>query len=315
LLLGWADVDGQALCSWPAPFYNVCWQEPVAETTPAGEFHGQRREPVYPRERATPPYLAGREAEQSVFGNVLNKVLAGRSPDADIVMYGPRGVGKTVLLNWVRHEIPETAGRDGAAHASRVVPDDLSSSPSAVWEWLLPGDIRRRLLPDRIQAGVGGTSATWELTEALSSECKKTPRMLLVDEAHTLDSALCRHLLNLSQKVRNEGAPFLLVLAGTPSLPSFLDDVNATFCERSVIIGISRLDAESTAQAIRQPLLNDDVEIDAEALEDAAKDSQHYPYFIQLWGKALWDAAKDAELTRLTPGKRRSQKPMSTASG
>ena len=37
-----------------------------------------------------------------------------------------------------------------------------------------------------------------------------------------------------------------------------------------------------------KPLTRHDVEIDADASDAVIDESQHYPYFIQLWGDALW---------------------------
>ena len=120
-----------------------------------------------------------------------------------------------------------------------------------------------------------------------------------MDEAHTMDAGLCNGLLNLSQEIRNE-VPFLLVLAGTPGLRHFLSTVNASFVERSNKIGIGRLDAQSTADAIVKPLNEHGIKIDDSTLAPVVEDSQHYPYFIQLWGEALWDLAKEKELQTLT---------------
>ena len=58
-------------------------------------------------------------------------------------------------------------------------------------------------------------------------------------------------------------------------------------------------DAAATA-ALSKPLTRHDVEIDADALDAVIEDSQHYPYFIQLWGDALWQwhlANPNARLT------------------
>ncbi len=137
------------------------------------------------------------------------------------------------------------------------------------------------------------------LLNALISQCKKNPLVALVDEAHTMEPGLCRSLLNLSQEVREE-APFLLVLAGTPGLAHLLTTVGASFVERSTKMGIARLDAQATADAIVKPLDADGVHIAADALEHVVEDSQHYPYFIQLWGEALWDLAKEKDLQKLT---------------
>ena len=92
----------------------------------------------------------------------------------------------------------------------------------------------------------------------------------------------------------------MLVLAGTPGLAHFLSTVGASFVERSTKMGIARLDAQATADAMVKPLQEDGITVDADALEDVVEDSQHYPYFIQLWGEALWDLAKEKDLQKLT---------------
>ena len=92
----------------------------------------------------------------------------------------------------------------------------------------------------------------------------------------------------------------MLVLAGTPGLAHFLSTVGASFVERSTKMGIARLDAQATADAMVKPLQEDGITVDADALEDVVEDSQHYPYFIQLWGEALWNLAKEKELQKLT---------------
>ena len=112
---------------------------------------------------------------------------------------------------------------------------------------------------------------------------------MLLDEAHALDTAVGSALLNASQQVRAQ-APFLLVLAGTPGLPKRLDAMDVSFWSRLAdgLLGIGRLSDNAAQQALREPLSAHDVSIDADALATAAVYSQRYPYFIQLWGDALW---------------------------
>ena len=168
-----------------------------------------------------------------------------------------------------------------------------------MWNSLLSGDWTNNLNPNEITVSLLALRATWgakststeSLKKALIEECKKTPLVFLLDEAHLMDPILCRSLLNLSQKVRAK-APFLLVLAGTPDLPNFLGSVNATFSERATRIGIGRLDTEATVDAIKRPLKKHGITIKPDALQKIVEDSQQYPYFIQGWGKALWDEAK-----------------------
>ena len=266
----------------------------------------KRSSPFKPGDGQLPPYLAGREKEQAIIREKLNELNDGIAPSDNILMYGPRGMGKTALLGWIGKEIEKNDPTDTAIRAEYVTPYDLTS-PAKMWERLLPSDFWDGLKLDKTNLKLPIVSATWKsgspssklLESALIQECNKAPLVFLVDEAHTMDPDLCRGLLNLSQSVRRE-APFLLVLAGTPGLRAFLNSVNASFSERSTMTGIGRLSEEATAEAITKPLQEDDIAIDPDVLQKVVLDSQQYPYFIQRWGKELWDEAKKTNLTRLT---------------
>ena len=124
---------------------------------------------------------------------------------------------------------------------------------------------------------------------------------MLLDEAHTLDIEVGRTLLNTSQQVRDE-APFLLVLAGTPGLAAHLGAMNASFWSRldEGRLGIGLLSDAAARAALTEPLAAHGVGIDTDALHTVVEDSQRYPYFIQVWGRALWQRRLTADVTRLT---------------
>ncbi|WP_424947456.1 AAA family ATPase [Candidatus Spongiihabitans sp.] len=262
--------------------------------------------PFRPGDGQRPPYLAGRESEQGRLRKILAEISAGRPPAANMVMYGPRGMGKTVLLNWLVDEVEKTAKHNRPLRTVQSTPTIFPSLKS-LWNKLISDDWKEKLWPNQIELGAGGNKIVWnskapdddDLVSALIEECKERPVVLLMDEAHTMEPAFCQALLNISQQAR-QNAPFLLVLAGTPGLRHFLSTVNASFIERSNVIGIARLDAQATADAIVKPLNEHGIEIDADDLERVVEDSQHYPYFIQLWGESLWDLAKQKELQKLT---------------
>ncbi|WP_424947459.1 AAA family ATPase [Candidatus Spongiihabitans sp.] len=269
--------------------------------TQIGDFN-----PFRPGTGQSPPYLAGRESEQGRLRQILAEMAAGRSPATDMVMYGPRGMGKTVLLNWLVDEAEKGGTNDNSIRTSATTPDELKE-PIDMWNCLLSMDWKKRLKPSHWMAKLPIISATWEskaaaspaLVNTLVKECKKQPLVFLMDEAHTMDAGLCRVLLNISQKVRKK-APFLLVLAGTPGLSHFLTTVGASFAERPKKMGIARLDEQSAADAIVKPLNEEGIKIGAGALKQVVEDSQCYPYFIQLWGEALWNLAKKNNLQKLT---------------
>ena len=51
-----------------------------------------------------PPLLAGREREQEILLEALDKLLNGTVAPRGMLLSGPRGMGKTVLLDWFLQE-------------------------------------------------------------------------------------------------------------------------------------------------------------------------------------------------------------------
>lgn len=132
------------------------------------------------------------------------------------------------------------------------------------------------------------------MTEALRARAKERPLLVLLDEAHTLEPRVGRLLLNAAQGARRH-APFLLVLAGTPDLQARLSAVEASFWGRARELPIGRLEEAAAAEAVRRPLAREGVEIEAAALDRIVRESHGYPFFLQVWGSAVWDALHDAQ--------------------
>ncbi len=241
---------------------------------------------------AAPPALTGRAAEQAVLSRCLADLRGNAAPPHDVVLVGPRGNGKTVLLRWFQHACAQS---QPAVDAVWLTPTALPSQ-TALSDALASRRWLAKLLPRKVGiASVG--SAEWapldgrsNLAEALTSRCRRRPLVVLLDEAHTLDLDVGTALLNASQQVRVAEAPFLLVLAGTPGLTTHMDGMNASFWSRlgEGELGIGRLSEEAAKQALIEPLNAHGVAIDAEALAYVVAQSQCYPYFVQLWGDALW---------------------------
>ena len=243
-----------------------------------------------PGDGAPPPALAGRSAQQAVLARCLGDLARGAAPPHNVVLVGPRGNGKTALLHWFKTACDESAP---SVDVMRVTPSEIANAQGLI-DAVAPRRGVAKLLLRKI--GIASVaSAQWLPTQernfkrALLARCRRRPLALLVDEAHTLDLDMGRMLLNASQEVRAE-APFLLGLAGTPGLAARLGAMDASFWSRlgAGLLGIGRLDAEAARAALVEPLGANGVRIDAPALEAVVDDSQRYPYFIQLWGDALW---------------------------
>ena len=270
-----------------------------------------------------PPVLAGREAEQALLGDYLdaatedpgNRGRLKRPIPHDIILYGPRGNGKTVLLR----EFAATCRAQGAqvieldsseidtigALARELAPPPrlgvVTKAGRGLWRLLVGHDPSRAAtgasvgVPGVASAGVSLSDreekALANALRVLARErTQQGPLVVVLDEAHVLDVKVGRRLLNLSQNLRTaDSAPFLLVLAGTPNLEAHLGKMDATFWDRSKVVPIGRLDAPDAQVALVAPLVDKSVRFDPGALARVVADSQAYPYFIQLWGKALCD--------------------------
>ncbi|MGI9323195.1 MAG: AAA family ATPase [Pseudomonadales bacterium] len=254
--------------------------------------------PFKPGMGRMPPHLAGRDAEQSMFALNLEAMYK-EGVGNTVVMYGPRGMGKTVLLNWLKAE----SDKRGIT-AKIAAPSTGMKSVDDLAQWILPPD----WLPSSTSVGVEGLlHLKWDnpsaskragLVEHLIDACQQQPHALLLDEAHRYPPDACADLLNVCQQV-SVAAPFFAVLAGTPGLEPFLREVGATFVERVEKIGVGPLDKDAAAGAISVPLQEDGISIQEEALAHVVQDAQRYPFFLQLWGTALWAHAMDRQAKEL----------------
>lgn len=262
-----------------------------------------RQGPFRPGAGGLPPYLAGRASEQALCRDLLGDLRDGLAPPRDLVLHGPRGNGKTALLVWLRQEAASYAGVEVLSLTPAGIPTEARLverlAPASWWRRLAPGQVSVRGITWR----TGREDGLPPLDEALRARAQKGPLLLLIDEAHTLDLHVGRALLNAGQQI-GRTLPFLLVLAGTPSLRAHLNAMNATFWNRAERRPVGRLDGPATAAAVRNPLRSEGIDVDEDALAHVVRDSHGYPYFVQLWGQAVWRQAAAADSSD-TGGSRR----------
>jgi hypothetical protein len=114
---------------------------------------------------------------------------------------------------------------------------------------------------------------------------------LLIDEMQDIApddvSALCAACHELSQS----GAPLVVVGAGLPHLPAVLS-ASKSYSERLFrYVRIDRLDRADADRAVVAPIERENAAITSDALDKLFETSGGYPYFVQAYGKAAWDAA------------------------
>jgi hypothetical protein len=289
------------------------------------------RNPYAPGAGQRPPELAGRDEQLSAFDVVLERVARSR-PERSLVLTGLRGVGKTVLLNALRsaavrrrwgtgklearpdqglrrplssalHQAVRELGhprQDEADHVLGVIRAfaQRDAGPSAklrdVWNPGIDvpavrgradsGDIEIDLV--ELFTDVGGLAADVGRGVAV-----------FIDEMQDLGpddvSALCAACHEISQS----GLPVIVVGAGLPHLPAVLS-ASKSYSERLFRYQrIDRLARDAADLALSAPAKEEDAEFTPGALDRMYAATGGYPYFIQAYGKAVWDLAPTSPIT------------------
>lgn len=208
-----------------------------------------------------------------------------------LIFIGPRGYGKTTLLNWTKRQALGQGIRSIRLDTSQIL------TGQSLQDHLMRDSWWTRFVAAPLRRGTGVRLRNPEasnVTRTLARIAKKRPTILLIDEAQTLDTTLGAQLLQAAQTLASEGTPLLLILAGTPNLPSHLRKMRVTFWERSAIFPLLRLDQCASSEAIRTPFQQEGYDIVPEALESIVEDSHGYPYFLQLWGRSLWSQVRQS---------------------
>jgi hypothetical protein len=289
------------------------------------------RNPYAPGAGQRPPELAGRDQELAAFDVVLERVARGR-PERSLVLTGLRGVGKTVLLNALRSAAVRRQWGTGKLEARPDQPlrRPLSSAlHQAVRELGHPGSegvehvlgvvksfARRDAGPgaklrDRWDPGIDALAVPGradsgdieiDLVELLGDVGGLAAELgtgvaVFVDEMQDLGpddvSALCAACHEISQA----GLPLIVVGAGLPHLPAVLS-ASKSYSERLFRYQrIDRLSREAADQALTAPARDEDASYDDDALAAMYAATGGYPYFIQAYGKTVWDLAPRSPIT------------------
>ena len=262
-------------------------------------MHGEKQSatgscPFNPAFGGIPPYLAGREQEQRSIARYIHALKHGERAPFAMIVFGPQGNGKAALLQWAQRLALEKGVNSISVASSTIETEDALVRELSARRWR--NGIVKAASAFGLQLPVNGQRAR-TVQEALEKRERRRPLLLSIDEAHALDPDVGQHLLQAAQLVYGEGAQMLLMIVGSPDLPSHLLGMRAGFVERSRILPLARLEAGASADAVRIPLEAANRSISTEALDQVVQESHGYPFFLQLWGKVLWYGVETAERT------------------
>ncbi len=284
---------------------------------------------------ATPPlYLAGREPQLTRFPKLLR---AAPEIPANVCLTGLRGVGKSVLLKefetlalaegWAvaRHQVEPRHNTEEAVSRFLAQSTEAAKARMSRVRRVRAGitnavEVGRRLLSvqyDDITFTVGGSSAVeldvsrnlYEAVEA-ALDTGHEGFALLLDEAQVIRDDTVRggeHPLSMLiaavNALQEAGLPLALVMCGLPTLRVNLQRAR-TYSERMFRrenIGELIGNPGPARDAFVEPLVGTGVIAEEALISRVLDEVEGYPFFIQLWGAELWEAAHDAQTNVFTP--------------
>ncbi|GHJ60839.1 ATPase [Nocardioides sp. OK12] len=283
------------------------------------------RNPYAPGAGQRPPELAGRDEQLRAFDVVLERVARGR-PERSLVLTGLRGVGKTVLLNALRSAAvrrgwgtgklearPEQGLRRPLSSALHQAIRELGHPEQDQVDQVL-GVLRAfaqreagadAKLKDRWSPGIDVPAARGRadsgdieidlvelLTDVggLASDVGKGVGVF-IDEMQDLGPADVSALCAACHEISQSGLPVIVVGAGLPHLPAVLS-ASKSYSERLFSYQrIDRLSRDAADRALCAPAAEEDAEFTDDGLAAMYAATGGYPYFIQAYGKAVWDHA------------------------
>lgn len=283
-------------------------------------MNGTLRNPFRPGAGHMPPYLAGRQDEETEF----KKLLSQTEITDNLILTGLRGVGKTVLLEtfkpiaqqegwlWVGTDLSESSCVDEERIAKRMLAD-LSIASSAITFQrrdaakigFVPETetIERKMNHATLQSIYDHTPGlvTDKLIAVLKIIAERIPEtgkrgiVFAYDEAQTMSDHAKKEeyplsvMLQVFQSVQRQGLPYLLVLTGLPTLFSKLVEAR-TYAERMFhTLFLDKLAEAASKEAIQKPLEQTNLPLSDESVELIVKTSGGYPYFIQFICREVYD--------------------------
>lgn len=280
------------------------------------------RNPYAPGAGRPPAALVGRDRQLEAWHVALERIQSERTSQP-VVLYGLRGVGKTVLLTrfgrqardrgWLVAQVEAGAGKSlrqalgEALHGPLV---DLAR-PSAGHRLLKALKTALSFKASYDSAGswnfgldlsdVAGGGADTGALEAdlgkLVNDLSQAAReegvglALLIDEAQDLDQAELTAVCATAHVAGQQGWPVLFALAGLPSLPRVLAEAKS-YAERLFVFErIEQLSVELARVAIRAPSADEGVSWADEAVEHIVTETSGYPYSLQQFGQDTWNEA------------------------
>jgi hypothetical protein len=281
------------------------------------------RNPFAPGAGNPPPELVGREAVLEKARVALGRTKIGRDARS-LMLYGLRGVGKTVLLG----EIHKRAEAEGYATIQLEAPEDkplgaLIYAPIRSLLFKLDAQEKLNVTVKRalkilksfagslkvtigeVEVGLDidpeiGTADSGDFGHDLgelfvavgeAAKARQTTVAIIIDELQYINEKEFAALIAAVHLVSQRQLPMVVFGAGLPQLVGNAGRAKS-YAERLFeFVEIGPLARTYSDDALQQPAQREAVAFETTALEAIFAATQGYPYFLQEWGYECWEKA------------------------
>lgn len=281
--------------------------------------------PYRPGAGMSPAYLAGRDNTIHEAQNILQAINYGYSARS-VVYYGLRGVGKTVLLNYIENlademdlpsEYMEIAERDRsfqyqmALHIYKLInrlsllkniESHIKKALSILKAFTIKygcDDISIEVNPANGISDTGNLANDMtELFLALGVIAQKQNKgvVLFIDEIQYIKDDEFEALMEAIHRTNQKNYPIVIFSAGLPKIAKIAGDVKS-YAERLFdFIEIDSLNNEEAKLALIEPAKRFQINYTDEAVNKIIEITQGYPYFLQEYGKWVWECKKEKSI-------------------
>lgn len=283
-----------------------------------------RNNPYAPGAGTPPPELAGRDEILEKASVALYRAAHGLTARS-MILYGLRGVGKTVLLRKISEqaeeagwlpvfmEAPESRSLPAllvpALRAAIIRLDRLAAArkiASRAWGAFASFVSSIKLRYDDVQINLDieperGIADSGDLemdltdlftTLGSASADHGTAIVLIIDELQYVPEKELSALITALHTINQKQLPITLIGAGLPQLLGRMGQAKS-YAERLFeFVPVDRLPDDEATRALRVPAQAQGVEYTQPAVLEVLKQTQGYPYFLQEWGKQAWSVAE-----------------------
>ncbi len=287
----------------------------------------KRDNPYTPGAGRKPPILAGRDPDLDNFRGLIERLGSGQH-ERSLIYSGLRGVGKTVLLmeldvlaseaGWATTDVQEVGSQPDfrvtfARMATRLLREmsrrhrvkdrvDRALGVVKAFSLAVPSGVQLKLDVEAASGVADSGDPEQDLSDLIREigEVAQTTgagALFLIDEMHNLDASSLAAICIALQAISRNALPVALVGAGLPDLQVRLIAAKPYADRLFEYQELGSLGKAAARTALIAPAATRGVDYEEQAARAVVDECAGYPYFLQEYGRELWNEAEASPIT------------------